>query len=423
MRKHWQVVLVGMILLLAGAVGISRAEDAEVLPKGVWTVYLDNKFYFPIDERYGPDGKAESAATDYNATLGSNVFPGLADLETALGLPPGSANVGDSVVSFEYKADEMTLLLGYGITDKLTAGVKFPYKWLRNNVSASLNTVNATVGKNPLYGTPGDPFGGLAPLVPIALGGTPLTTEDIQSLLGGGLDINGDSSIDVPGFGFKRFESWSDQGFGDIEAGLKYQYYQSENWRLALTGGIRFPTGNMDDPDNLVDLGFGSGAWALLFKSHNDYTGIKNLVLDVTFSYDLYLPDEQTLRVPDDVNHPITANKEKVSRNLGDIFMLDASAKYQFLKGSFVFLDYKYGYSWKDSVSGNMGFAYQSLEDETDWTEQVIEVGLAYSTVPLYVEKKFPVPLNASLAYRNRFAGSNNVFKSEYIALALQLYF
>src|SRR3989304_703168 len=133
MRKIGQVVLVGMILLLAGTVGISRAEDAEVLPKGVWTVYLENKFYFPFDERYGPSGDVEDAATDFNATLGSNVFPRLAELEAALGLPPGSANIGDSVVSFEYKVDELTLLLGYGITDKLTAGVKIPYLWLQND--------------------------------------------------------------------------------------------------------------------------------------------------------------------------------------------------------------------------------------------------------------------------------------------------
>jgi hypothetical protein len=384
---------------------------------------MDNKFYFPIDERFGPDGKVENAAVDFNATLGSNVFTGLAGLETALGLPPGSANIGDSVVSFKYKVDELTVLVGYGITDKLTAGVKIPYLWLRNDVSARLDTTNATVGSNPFHGTPGDPFGGQAPLIPIALGGSPLNTENVQSLLGGGLDVNGDGSIDIPGFGFKPFKSWSDDGFGDIEAGLKYQFYNSDNWRLAFTGGVRLPTGKVNDPDNLVDQGFGTGAWALLFRSHNDYTGIKNLVLDATFSYDLYLPDKQTLRVPDDVDHPITANKENVDRDLGDVVKVETSAKYQFLKGASFVLSYKYGHSFQDEVSGVKGFAYQSLEDETNWTEHVIETGLTYSTLPLYLEKKFSIPFNASLTYRNRFAGRNNVFKSEYIALALQLYF
>ena len=423
MRKIAVVVLAGMILLLAGTVGISRAENAEVLPKGVWTAYLENKFYFPFDKRYDPNGDVEDAAIDYNGILGSNVFPALGDLELALGLPPGSANVGDSVVSFDYDVNEMQLIVGYGITDKLAVGVKIPYLWLSNDVSARLDTTNATIGKKPPFGTPGDPTGGLAPLFPIALGGVPLTTEDVQGLLGGGLDVNGDGAVDIPGYGYKRFESWSDDGFGDIEVGMKYQYYKTDNWRLAFTGGVRLPTGKVDDPDNLVDLPFGTGAWALLFKFHNDYTGIKNLVLSAMIQYDWYLPDKQELRVPDDVNEPITRNKEKVDRDLGDVVTVEATANYQFLKGASFLLQYKYGHSFKDDVSGDMGFAYQSLEDETNWTEHVIETGLSYSTVPLYLEKKFSIPMNVSLTYRNRFAGRNNVYKSDYINLALQFYF
>jgi hypothetical protein len=141
------------------------------------------------------------------------------------------------------------------------------------------------------------------------------------------------------------------------------------------------------------------------------------------FQYDWYLPDSETLRVPDDVDEPITRNKETVDRDLGDVIKVETSASYQFMKGASFLLQYTYGHSFQDDISGSMGFAYQSLEDETNWTEHVIETGLSYSTLPLYLEKKFSVPLNASLTYRNRFAGRNNVYKSEYIALALQFYF
>jgi hypothetical protein len=77
----------------------------------------------------------------------------------------------------------------------------------------------------------------------------------------------------------------------------------------------------------------------------------------------------------------------------------------------------------KDRVSGSMGFNYQSLEEETDWTEHIFFVGLGYSTVPLYREKKFSVPLTASVRYRNRFAGSNNAWKSEYIGINIAVFF
>lgn len=399
---------------------VSWADDAEVLPKGVWTVHMENKFYLPIDERYGPSGDVEDAATDFNATLDSNVFPGLAAIEQGFGLPPGSANVGDSVVSFEYKIDYLETIIAYGVTDKLTAGVHIPYYWQKNDVGARLDTTGATVGKNPFFGAPGDPFGG-APLVPLGLGGIPLSTEDVQNLLGEGLFING--VLAVEGFGYKPVETWSDDGFGDIEIGVKYQYFKTADWRLAFLGGVRLPTGEVDDPDNLVDQPFGNGAWALLFQCNNDYTGIKDLVLDLTLRYDLYLPDKEVLRIPDSVNEPITANKEKVDRDLGDVLEVETSANYQFFEGASLNLTYKYGHSFKDDVSGNQGFAYSSLEDETNWTEHVGIAGVSYSTLPLFLKKKFPFPLTVSVSYRNRFAGRNNVFKSEYVSLIFQAYF
>ena len=69
------------------------------------------------------------------------------------------------------------------------------------------------------------------------------------------------------------------------------------------------------------------------------------------------------------------------------------------------------------------GFNYKSLEDETDQKEHIIIARLSYSTLPLYLEKKFPVPLDASIFYRDRFAGDNNLLKSQYIGFGLGVYF
>ena len=74
------------------------AEDAFVLPKGVMGTNAEFFYYFPINERYDPDGDVEDAAVDYNTTLDSRVFPGLALVEQFFKMPSGSANVGRSVV-------------------------------------------------------------------------------------------------------------------------------------------------------------------------------------------------------------------------------------------------------------------------------------------------------------------------------------
>src|SRR5215831_14977856 len=256
MRK---CVLVGSLCLWFFAPwlsGLAWAGDAEVVPRGVFKIDVESKWYFPTTKRFNPDGDLEDIAIDFNTSLDSRVFPSLRQLESAFGLPAGSAKIGDSVVAFKLEFIDLLVSLQYGVTDRLTVGVTVPYYWQKSQVSARVDTSGATVGKNAALNT----------LAPLRLPGTkPLTTEDVQALLGKGLDINGDGTVDIPGFGFKRFETWSDDGFGDLEAGFRYQYLKTTNWRLALTSGVRFPTGQVDDPDNLVDVAFGAGAYALLF--------------------------------------------------------------------------------------------------------------------------------------------------------------
>lgn len=421
MKKSLQNSIIVVCLLIGisilGNARLVYADSAEVLPKGITRVSVDYSMFFSIDERYNPDGDVEDIAVDYNKTLNSSVFSGLSAVETVFGMPAGSANIGKSVVSLEYEISNANISFMYGLTDRVTMGINIPYWRKKNKVDASLDASGATVGKSSALDT----------IAPIGVADTvPLTTEDVQQLLGNGLDINGNGTIDATepsGFGYDRVETWSGSGIGDIEAGLRYQYSKNDNWRLAFTGGMRLPTGKVDDRDNLMDLAFGEGAYIFLFRSNNDYTGLKNWVFNGTAKYDLYLPQEINKRVPGDVNSPITSNKEKVTRKIGNMTELEASGKYSFLKGFNLSFLYKYGYASQDEVSGDKGYAYESLEKETDYTEHVGVAGLGYSTLPLYMEKKFPLPLTVSLAYRNRFAGSNNVLKSQYINFGVEVLF
>jgi hypothetical protein len=412
-RKKLLTYIAAFSILLMGR--FVMADDAQVLPKGIFKGSLDGKFYWPVTKKFGPDGELEDLAVDYNnRILDKTAFPSLALVEAGFGMPPGSANIGRSLVSFEYQFTDLFLSLMYGVTDKLTVGFTLPYYWQRNLVKARLDSLNATVGKNASLNT----------LAPISQPGTvPLTTQDVLALLGRGLDIDHDGIIDIPGFGYKRFKTWSEKGIGDLEVGGRYQYFNNEAWRLAFTGGVRLPTGKMDDPDNLVDLDFGSGAYALLFRFHHDYTGIKNLVLNGSIEYDLILPQRTTLRIPDDVNLPLTANREKVRRNIGDLFGLKLSAEYTFLKGLSASLTYHFEGKLQDRVTGDRGFNYNSVEEETATRSHVCIVGLTYSTIPLFTEKKFPFPLSVTLSYRDRFAGKNNVLDTQYIHLTFQMFF
>jgi hypothetical protein len=392
---------------------VSHADNADVLPKGVFGVNSSSYFYLPIKKQFDTGGHTQDLAVDYNATLDSYIFAPLGMVEAAFGMPPGSANVGTSIVDFEYHIKKEEILLAYGLTDKVTVGIMIPYLWQKNEVKAKLNTSKATVGKSVALNT-------LAPLG--FMDTVPLTKNDVLDLLGKGMDINGDGTVDTPGYGYKKFDTWSNDAIGDIEAGVKYQYFKSENWRLAFTGGMRFPTGEADDPDNLVDLGFGYSLYTLLFRSQNDYTGIQNVLLNATLIYEVALPDSQSKRVPDDVNRPITTNKENVDRDVGDLIEFKLLGVYSFAKGFSFSAMYDFQYGFSDQVDGDRDYLYESLEDETDFKSHECILGISYSTLPLFMEKKFSVPLVASLSYRNRFAGAN-LTKSQYINFGLQLYF
>ena len=103
------------------------AETAEVMPKGISSAYLSGKFYIPIDKVFKDDGSVDNPGWKYSGPLNSAIFPEIALIEAGFGLLPGSGNLGTTEVSFKYKLQILEAALAYGITDKLSAGIKIPY--------------------------------------------------------------------------------------------------------------------------------------------------------------------------------------------------------------------------------------------------------------------------------------------------------
>ena len=403
--KNSIVLVVAAIAILLLATDFVIADDAVVLPKGVFSLRLDSQFYFPIEKRFNATGDTEDIAADLNTRLDSSVFPQLSLVEAGFGLTPGFATFGDTEVEYEYKLQIFDFYFYYGLTNRLTVGGKIPYWNFQNDVDAELDNTNATVGLNP--GVPG----GVAPLfVP---GTQPATVENIQQLL-------------ESEYGFKRVEDWDRQGFSDLELGYRYQYYLSENWRLALTNTVVVPTGKTDDPDSLVDFPFGAGTWGLVFYANNDYLGLKRygLQFNTTFRYLYYFPDTEYTRIPESVDQPVAPpeNKERIDRKIGDVYRIDFQGNYEFIEGWTVSLFYRYLIKKRDQISGDRDLAYDSLQKETNAKEHQYRIGLSYSTIPLFQKGEFQVPMSLNLYYRKRFA-AENALKSEYLGLDAVIYF
>jgi hypothetical protein len=392
-------LLVFLVVTMLLPVHATLADDATVLPHGVFHVSADARFSLPITKRFTPSGGTEDLATDFNRDLNSTVFGDLQLVEAAFRLPAGSATFGRSVVDFERHIQIYTLQAAYGLTDRLSIGVRVPYWTQDNQVKAALDNRTATVGFNPAVP------GGVAPLgVP---GTRPPTTEDIQAF--------------VERLGFRRVHDWSDASFGDSFGGLKYQYYQSEHWRLAATGRVRFPTGQWDDPNNLVDYPTGFAAWGLGLELHQDVVWQRpglaqrlgvltagEFFLNTTFRYEAILPDTKPFRVCD-IHQPLCPDFDPhVHRDVGDLVEAEIAGTVGLLPGLTLTPMYTYTHKFQDQFRGDRGFHYGQLQAETDVDFHTLDLRLAYNTALLVAQQRFPVPLSLSLRYIDRLAGTNN---------------
>lgn len=439
MNTRWRfsaLIVAGWLALPALACG----DDALVLPKGRSSGTLENLFYLATGERYNPSGNPEGIASGFDGRqLDSSVFTLLQPLDQFVG---GTASIGDSRLRFRYHYNITNITFAHGITDRLTVGVEIPYYDVRNGVSASVNSAlgsSANVGLRTGPG-PGPLCGSGAPVLPLACPNTRrFTTDDVQRILGEGLP-------GIPGFGFKRLRDFSDDGLGDIQLGAKYQYWRSQDARLAAGGGVRFPTGRQDDPDDLVDMSWSSGAYGLFARFQHDYllsnlwkehptlasAGIAtagDLILNGTFRYEWVLPDRATLRVGE--ANTLTTTRERLDRDLGDRFDFEFSALYQLTSAFALSASYRYGFKLEDDFTSHRGLRTQALAKDTDSTEQVYVLRLSYSTLPLYRAGRFPLPLDIAVSWRDRFAGSgpqaagspSQVLKTQYIGLHVRAIF
>jgi hypothetical protein len=372
-NRHGWVSTIAIVMLAAAITAPQQgvADSAAVLPKHISEVYWDFYHYQATTQRYNAAGKREDLAYPFtNAALDSGVLTSLAPLDAFV---PGKASIG----------------------------IHVPYYWITNHVHTALDTTSANVGLNPVTG---------ACCAPLAMGGVAMNTDDVQNLI-------------VAQYDFARIDSWQREGIGDIELGARYRFYHQQDSAFAITGGLRLPTGYADDADKLNDVAWSYGNYALLLRLHYDYLFSNlwqpgasrlhqpvpragDLIANLTLRYDYMLPDDKIMRVGETPAQVLTSNRERVDRDLGDLYNLEASLQYHVSDALAATLTYTYGGKFKDKIDGDQGFNYSSLEANTDSDQQIVIVAASYSTLAAYQQQQSRLPLEFSLAYRERFDGA-----------------
>jgi hypothetical protein len=398
------------------------ADDARTLPQGILRMRLRPIASF-ASERWDQDGRAEALTHDLDRReLDSSVFPDLATLERVYGYQGGSLSIGTSHVEGAMQVYALGVAAELGITDRLSAGVVLPIvhgRMALGRVELEPET-ECTAIRCGIARNLGDTLitkddSGYLPLDhdkdPSTRLATSVGTEDVQSIL-------------TDDLGYRRLESRSVTGIGDLELGLKYRLLDWGPYTTAVQGGVRFPTGRTDDPDDLVDVPFGDGQLDLGVAWQNDLVILDGLAIDATVRYTVQLPDRQRTRVPPRADVPIAKldEIEDVYRDLGDVLEVDATLSYVIARVFTPFVRYLLTWKQKDRIDGERGLAYASLEVESGATSHILEAGLVFSTVPWVVAKELDLPFDASISFARSIAGRDNAPITNTVSLELAAY-
>lgn len=211
----------------------------------------------------------------------------------------------------------------------------------------------------------------------------------------------------------------------DIKLVNKYQLSKKRDYAIALLNTIVLPTGQTKDVNTLIDISPGDGQPDVGFGAIVDYYASPSWTLSWSVNYTAQLSDHQALRIPERPDTKLTPDIDfYTDRDLGDKMSMFLAAQYNPLETLSLGLGIGLAYKERDKYTGNRFSQqrYDWLAIETEQNMQSAQVGLTFSTIPLYRAKRFPVPFKVSLNH-TRIPSGKNVVQDPITTLQFHGYF
>jgi hypothetical protein len=245
------------------------------------------------------------------------------------------------------------------------------------------------------------------------------TGDDLAQAIGDFLDEYSDQldvddsfiqNLVVNGVGYDEVGSWQGEGLGDIELGVMYNFLTTKNYGLLISGGAIAPTGRIDDPDIIQDIGFGDGQWDLFAEFGGSYHLSDSIVLNSYIRYTHQLSSDKTLRVPISAEVNLGDEKTRYNEKLGDKVLLHLSNEYYLNDWLSFKADYEFEKIAKASYSAyDSDYSYSNnyLASNTDITVHTGRVTAELNSVALYQSKRFILPGAVKFIYQTTLEGTN----------------
>jgi hypothetical protein len=298
----------------------------------------------------------------------------------------------------------------YGITNKITAYVSVPHF----TASVNMNLVR-TKGKNheevssilSQHGHNDDTAALWSQL-----------TNELPDASGGLLQ-----SVVVNLFGYQPIGSWNATGFGDTDLATIFRLTDVRDMGMAITGGITLPTGRIDDPDILQDFGFGDGQFDVFSELGAGISLFGRVIdFDSSLRYTIQLPSNKLLRVPDNEDFTISADKANFYEKLGNKFDFSLRTTIHPTNWISTYGEFVYNHIDQASYDSSNKEANRILAMGTEIETVFLKAGTELSTVQLYKSGAIAIPLSLELSAQTMIRGKNTPKYTRY-DLGVKLYF
>lgn len=220
---------------------------------------------------------------------------------------------------------------------------------------------------------------------------------------------------------------------GDIDIGAKFSLFdsfggstkgrmspQGLNFRAAVGGMFRIPSGQVESPDNFIDIGTGRGAKAIEGRLFSDLLFGSHFWQSFIVRFNKPFSDTQEMRIIDLPNEELAPiyRKQTVDRTLGSVFEFETAPR--IVVNDFLAVSGWYMYRNKkhDSYSGTFtipaavtGFSditidASTLNLETEQTEHRFGGGISFSNLYAFEEGKAKLPFEVTYLHWQTMGGS-----------------
>lgn len=390
------IVLAAAPAFGSGLLAPITLESAQVMPKGIRTFRVAG-FTTEISDKFDGGGNVVPLGKDINRSISLKEMlesqpAGFERGQLKGGIESMGADLGDSIGTtngaVNTRITSTVPIFAIGVTDKLTFAAVLPVIYSNLNVSTGW-TANGTLQNLLDQATAKGLYGKIAAFEP-----------QLQNVIAAKLSM----------MGYKPLVNETHTDLGDLTMALKYQVAKGDNYAVAITPRVTAPTGRAPDGDKVVDVAGGDGQWDAGVSAAADYIFSGRFTTTAAVGYTYQFERTARLHIPNSWDDTITGDVDNTTtQKFGDIMSTSLGARYVIRKMWTIGAAYSYQYKLPDSYSGAQFSSerYGYLAKDSQQRMQAAQISLSVSTIDAFLNKKFVMPLEATLSFSGILAGQN----------------